>query len=56
MRIKSRFLLGEDELSEGVMSVKNMKTGEQKKLRPEEAVLMIQAAIREKTAIAPVKG
>ena len=49
-------LLGEDELSEGVMSVKNMKTGEQKKLRPEEAVLMIQAAIREKSAIAPVKG
>ena len=49
-------LLGEDELSEGVISVKNMKTGEQKKLRPEEAVLMIQAAIREKSAIAPVKG
>ncbi len=49
-------LLGEDELSEGVMSVKNMKSGEQKKLGPEDAVSLIQTVIREKSAIAPVKG
>ena len=34
-------LLGEDEIAEGVCSVKNMKTGEQLKLTPAEAAAHI---------------
>lgn len=49
-------LLGEDELTEGVLSVKNMKTGEQQKLCAEEAAALIRAAILEKNTVAPVKG
>ena len=35
-------LLGEDEIAEGMCSVKNMKTGEQSKLSPEQAAAYIR--------------
>ncbi len=38
-------LLGEDEIKEGVCSVKNMVTGEQRKLTAEEAAAHIKAAL-----------
>ena len=38
-------LLGEDEISEGVCSVKNMRTGEQVKLAPAEAAAYISSAL-----------
>ena len=38
-------LLGEDEVNEGVVSVKNMQTGEQKKLNSAEAAAYIKSAI-----------
>ena len=38
-------LLGEDEIAEGMCSVKNMKTGEQVKLAPAEAAAHIKAAV-----------
>ena len=44
-------LLGEDELEKGLCSVKNMQTGEQLLLSPEDAVKLIQTAV---TARCPV--
>ena len=38
-------LLGEDEISQGVCSVKNMATGEQQQLKPEEAAAYIRQAV-----------
>ena len=38
-------LLGEDEIAEGMCSVKNMATGEQQKLTPEEAAAYIKNAV-----------
>ena len=38
-------LLGEDEIAEGMCSVKNMLTGEQVKLTPAEAAVYIQSAL-----------
>ena len=38
-------LLGEDELAEGMCSVKDMRTGEQQKLPPESAAAFIKAAV-----------
>ena len=38
-------LLGEDEIAEGMCSVKNMKTGEQVKLSPADAAAHIQATL-----------
>ena len=38
-------LLGEDEIAEGMCSVKNMLTGEQQKLRPEEAAAYMKRAV-----------
>ena len=43
-------LLGEDEIREGVLSVKNMETGEQRKLTADEAAEWILQMIREKNA------
>ena len=40
-------LLGEDEIAEGMCSVKNMKTGEQVKLTPADAAAHIQAALNQ---------
>ncbi len=47
--------LGEDEISEGVVACKNMRTGEQVKLAPAEAVETIRAAIAEKAACPPIR-
>ena len=38
-------LVGEDEIREGVLSVKDMRTGEQQKLLPEEAAAFIRTAV-----------
>ena len=38
-------LLGEDEIAEGMCSVKDMRTGEQQKLSPEAAAAYIKAAV-----------
>ena len=38
-------LLGEDEIAEGMCSVKDMRTGEQQKLTPEAAAAYIKAAV-----------
>ena len=38
-------LLGEDEIAEGMCSVKNMKTGEQVKLTPADAAAFIKASL-----------
>jgi histidyl-tRNA synthetase len=38
-------LLGEDEINEGKCSVKNMLTGEQVKLEPQEAARYVKAAL-----------
>ena len=40
-------LLGEDEIAEGMCSVKNMKTGDQVKLTPEEAANFIKVTLDE---------
>ena len=42
-------LLGEDEIAEGMCSVKNMKTGEQVKLTPADAAAYIKAAVTAET-------
>ena len=47
-------ILGEDELAEGVVTCKNMKSGEQQKLSAEEAAAHIAAFVRERERIAPV--
>ena len=48
-------LLGEDEISEGVVSVKNMRSGEQVKLTPADAAAMIKAAVDERNRTAVIK-
>ena len=40
-------LLGEDEIAEGMCSVKNMKTGEQRKLTPQQAAEFIRKELAE---------
>ncbi len=47
-------LLGEDELREGVVACKNMKTGEQQKLSADEAAEHIAAFLAEQERISPV--
>ena len=49
-------LLGEDELAEGVLTVKNMETGEQRKLTDEEAAAWIWETVKRKNAAAPIRG
>ena len=48
-------LVGEDEINEGVLSVKNMQTGEQVKLSPADAAEHIAAVIKEKNSGAVIK-
>ena len=48
-------LVGEDEINEGVLSVKNMQTGEQVKLSPEDAAEHIAAVIKERNSGAVIK-
>ena len=45
LKVPFAVLLGEDEINEGVCSVKNMVTGEQQKLTPEAAAAYIKAAV-----------
>ena len=47
-------LLGEDELAERVLTVKNMETGEQRKLTDEEAAAWIWETVKRKNAAAPI--
>ena len=47
--------LGEDEIAQGKVSLKDMATGEQKLLPAEDAVSAVLAALREKESIAPIK-
>ena len=47
--------LGEDELAEGVLTVKNMETGEQRKLKDEEAAAWIWETVRRRNAAAPIR-
>ena len=42
--------IGEDEVKEGLLSVKDMQTGEQVKLAPDEAAKLISARVAEKNA------
>ena len=46
--------LGEEEISSGVAAVKNMRTGEQVKLFPDEAVKLIQSGLEQLNQGAPV--
>ena len=46
--------LGEEEISAGVAAVKNMRTGEQVKLSPDEAVKLIQAGLEQLNQGTPV--
>ena len=48
-------LVGEDEVKEGVLSVKNMQTGEQVKLTPTEAAAYIGAAVALRNSGAVIK-
>ena len=48
-------LVGEDEINEGVLSVKNMQTGEQVKLSPADAAEHIAAVIKERNRGAVIK-
>ena len=48
-------LLGEDEINEGVVSVKNMTSGEQVKLTPTDAAAMIKAAVDARNQAAVIK-
>ncbi len=48
-------LAGEDEINEGVLSVKNMQTGEQVKLSPADAAEHIAAVIKERNSGAVIK-
>ncbi len=55
-KIKTPFvvLIGEDEISAGVLSVKNMETGEQVSLKPEDAVQHISKAIARRKDEKPI--
>ena len=48
-------LVGEDEINEGVLSVKNMQTGEQVKLSPADAAEHIAGVIKERNSGAVIK-
>ena len=48
-------LVGEDEINEGVLSVKDMVSGEQKKLSPAEAAEFIKTSVDERNSGAVIK-
>lgn len=48
-------LMGEDEIREGLLSVKDMRTGEQQKLPAEEAAAFIRSAVEEMSRGALIK-
>jgi histidyl-tRNA synthetase len=49
-------LLGEDEVEKGLLSVKNMRTGEQQMLSAEEAGALVRGNIEERNNAAPIRG
>lgn len=49
-------LIGEDEISEDVLTVKNMETGEQRRMSADEASAWIWETVRIKKAVAPIRG
>ena len=48
-------LVGEDEISEGVLSVKDMRSGEQIKLSPAQAAEFIRKAVEKRNESAVIK-
>ena len=48
-------LLGEDEIAEGVLSVKDMRSGEQRKLSVSEAASLIRSDAERRAGIAPIR-
>ena len=48
-------LLGEDEIAEGLVSVKDMQTGEQRKMTPADAAAYIRAAVEKKNGGTVIK-
>jgi len=55
LKIPYVILVGEDEAAEGVVSVKNMRTGEQTKYKPEDAAAAILAGVNEMNSGALIK-
>ena len=55
LKVPYAVLIGEDEEAAGVVSVKNMASGEQLKLSPEEAAAHIAAGIAEKNSLSVIK-
>ena len=55
LQVPFAVLLGEDEMKEGVLSVKDMTSGQQQKLSPEEAAAFIRAAVQAKNSGAVIK-
>gem|GEM_PF-5951986 len=49
-------LVGEDEIAQGKLSVKNMETGEQQSLSSDEAAKLINEELKKNKTIAPIKG
>ena len=49
-------LLGEDEIEKGMLSVKNMLTGEQTMLTAEEAGTLIRENVEKRNSTAPIRG
>lgn len=54
LAIPYAIFLGDDEISQGVAAVKDMTTGEQVKLAPNQAVAHIQAGLAKRNAGAPI--
>ena len=49
-------LLGEDEIAQGQVSVKDMETGAQQMMALKDAVAMICSAVEKKNRVAPIRG
>ena len=49
-------LVGEDEIAQGKLSVKNMETGEQQSLSSDEAAKLINEELKKNKTIAPIRG
>ncbi len=54
LAIPYAIFLGEDEINSGVAAVKDMKTGEQVKLSPDDAIAHIQAGLSERAKGTPI--
>ena len=49
-------IFGEDEIAQGKLGLKNMKTGEQTLVTPEEAVAVVRAALEAQKGVKPIRG